>query len=87
MSAIMISFDYNRRVAVGDKAFADNEFRAEYLLNPDGDHNLTADYGLLRMTITGDSDKVGDMKLSEIEKWVAKAVADMIASERQPHGK
>jgi hypothetical protein len=80
MSAILISLDHSRRVAIGNDALSDNTFRADFLLNPDGNRDLSVKYGHLRVTVTGDSMKLPDAKMSELQDWIADAVAAMIAS-------
>lgn len=80
MSGINIKFDYSRRVAIDDRPLSENVFRADILLSPDGDYELSREYGFLRLSIEGDSSKVPDKKLSELEEWLKAGIVKMLQS-------
>jgi len=80
MSGIMLSFSYSRRVAIDGDPLSQNAFEARFLLNPDGDQNLSSDYGYLNLTVSGDATKIPNKSLSEIEVWLREAVTQMLAS-------
>lgn len=84
MSGITIKFVHERRVAIDDNPLSANNFRADILLTPDGDINLSREYGYLRLTVEGDSSKVPDLKLSELETWLKDGIVKMLQSAPSP---
>ena len=83
MSAITIRFDHSRCVAIDNTPLSENAFTAELLLSPDGDIDLSRDYGMLQVTVRGDSTKVPDLKLSDLERWVTDGLLKLLQSQPQ----
>lgn len=84
MSGIVISIDFEREVSINGAPISGNHFEVDMLLNPD-DSDLSANYGQMRLRLSGDASKIKDMKLSELEDWFKKAITDLLASAPQPY--
>lgn len=80
MSGIVSKFELERRVAINDRELSGNSFKAEIVLVPDGDQALNFTYGTMHLTLTGDSQKLPDLKPSMMDEWLKDAIVALLTS-------